>query len=245
MDLFYSKEPWLELGARSFLCRNRRTVSLQTIQRGFQHRPRRAVFCRSCRTIRRFPNLTGILYSSKAGKSSYQALQSKVEKRFSSGWNVLSAYTYSHSIDNDSGDASGTPNLNPSNFQFDRGSSAFDIRHRWITSVLYELPFGSGKRFLGSSAGWQNAVVGGWQMNVITTYSSGLSTTVASPDRSGVVFIAQRANATGINPGSNFSLNGQTLSPGQDFGGNNRGLILDQPERFRIDRTAATGHLRS
>ncbi len=180
----------------------------------------------------RFPNLAGILYSSKAGASSYNALEVKLEKRFTSGWNILSAYTYSHSIDNDSGDAGGTPNLNPSNFQLDRGSSAFDIRHRWVTSVLYELPVGKGKRFLGSASAWQDALVGGWQINFITTYSSGLSTLVTSPDLSGVVFINQRANATGINPGSSFSLNGQTVSPGNNFGSTNRGLYWINPNSF-------------
>ncbi|HEX4163856.1 MAG TPA: TonB-dependent receptor [Bryobacteraceae bacterium] len=180
----------------------------------------------------RFPNLTGILYSSKGGSSSYNAFETKLEKRFTSGWNLLSSYTYSHSIDNDSGDASGTPNLNPSNFQLDRGSSAFDVRHRWVTSVLYELPVGKGKQFLGSAPAWQDAFWGGWQVNFITTYMSGLSTTVTSPDLSGVVFIAQRANATGINPGSDFSLNGQTISPGNGFGGQNRGLYWINPGSF-------------
>ena len=180
----------------------------------------------------RFPNLAGILYSSEGGASDYNSLEAKFEKRFSSGWNVLSAYTYSHSIDNDSGDASGTPNLNPSNFQLDKGSSAFDIRHRWVTSVLYEFPVGKGRRFLSSSSAVTDALIGGWQLNFITTYMSGLSTTVTSPDQSGVVFIAQRANATGINPGSSFTLNGQTISPGQGFGGNNRGLYWINPNAF-------------
>ena len=180
----------------------------------------------------RFPNLTGILYSSEAGDSSYNALEAKLEKRFSGGWNVLSAYTYSHSIDNDSGDASGTPNLNPANFQLDKASSAFDIRHRWVTSVLYELPVGRNKRFLSSTSKIADLAIGGWQLNFITTYMSGLSTTVASPDQSGVVFVAQRANATGINSGSSFNLNGTTINPGQGFNGNNRGLYWINPNAF-------------
>ena len=181
---------------------------------------------------KQFPSLAGILYSSEAGSSSYNALDLKLDKRFSNGFSVLSAYTYSHSIDNDSGDAGGTPNLNPSNFQLDRGSSAFDVRHRWITSVLYELPVGKGKQFLSSAGGFADALVGGWQINLITTYSSGVSTSVASPDSSGVVFVAQRANATGINSGSSFSLNGSSITPGQGFGSNNRGLYWINPNAF-------------
>ena len=188
----------------------------------------------------RFPlsQLNGILYSSQSGLSNYNALEAKLEKRFSSGFSVLSAYTYSHSIDNDSGDSSGTPNLNPSNFQLDRGSSAFDVRNRWVTSVLYELPVGKGKRFLGSAGGLTNGVLGGWQINAITTYQSGLSVTPTSPDQSGVVFIAQRANATGLAQDSSFSLNGATVNPGQGYSSNNRGLYWFNPNAF-----AQTGSL--
>jgi hypothetical protein len=96
-------------------------------------------------------------------------LETKLEKTFSGGWNILSAYTYSHSIDNDSGDAGGTPNLNPANFQLDKGPSAFDVRHRWVTSVLYELPVGKGKHFMSSASTLTNLLVGGWQLNLITT----------------------------------------------------------------------------
>jgi hypothetical protein len=61
---------------------------------------------------------------------------------------------------------------------------------------------------------------------------SGLSTTVSSPDQSGVVFISQRANATGINPGSSFTLNGATIDPGEGFSGNNRSLYWINPNAF-------------
>jgi hypothetical protein len=69
-----------------------------------------------------------MLYSSQAGKGTFHALNMKLERRFSSGFSVLGAYTWSHSIDTDSGGSFGSPNLNPANFQLDAGESA--ARHQ-------------------------------------------------------------------------------------------------------------------
>ena len=183
-----------------------------------------------------YPNLSGILYSSQAGKASFNALNAKLERRFGSGFSFLVAYTWSHSIDTDSGASFGSPNLNPANFQLDRGSSDFDIRHRLVGSILYELPFGKGKSILGSASGLVNQVVGGWQLNLIPSYQSGVSRSVTSPNTSTISYITQRADATGIDPFSSFTLNGQTITPGEGFGSNNRSLYWFNPKAF--SRTA-------
>ena len=180
---------------------------------------------------RLFPGLGSILYSSQAGKSSFHAMNLKLERRFGHGFSLLTSYSWSHSIDDDSGGSFGTPNLNPSNFQLDVGSSDFDIRQRFVNSLLYELPFGKGKRFLGGS-GPANFIVGGWQLNVITAFQSGVNRNVTSPNLSTVARITQRADANGINPGADFTRNGQTISPGKDFGGANKNLYWFNPTAF-------------
>ena len=76
-----------------------------------------------------------MLYSSLSGKSNFNALNLKLERRFSQGFSVLSAYSWSHSIDTDSGGSFGSPNLNPANFALDKGSSDFDIRHRVLRNL--------------------------------------------------------------------------------------------------------------
>src|SRR5205085_1599469 len=95
-------------------------------------------------------NILGMLYSSLAGKSQFHAMNLKIERRFTQGFSVLGAYSWSHSIDTDSGGSFGSPNLNPANFQLDKGSSDFDIRQRFSTSVLYEFPIGKGKKMLSN-----------------------------------------------------------------------------------------------
>jgi hypothetical protein len=179
-----------------------------------------------------FPNLGGMLYSSSAGKANYNALDTKLERRFGNGFSVLLAYGWSHSIDTDSGGSYGSPNLNPANFQLDKGSSDFDIRQRFVGSIIYELPFGRGKQLFSSASGVLNQIIGGWQLNLIPTFQSGVNRTVTSPNTSTIAYITQHANATGISPGSSFVLNGQTIVPGQGFGGNNSSLYWFNPNAF-------------
>lgn len=75
------------------------------------------------------------------GNSVYHAFTLTVTKRFSRGFEMLSGWTYSHTID-DSTDLSTL--LNPqdnSNPNAERGNSDFDQRHRWITSAVFQSPY--------------------------------------------------------------------------------------------------------
>ena len=109
--------------------------------------------------------------------SYYHSLQVTSEQRNLHGLTMLTAYTFSKSIDTgeeitSGGDARQTIN----NWNLDgenRGRSNFDVRHRLVNSFLYELPVGSGKRFLGQG-GPAGRIFGGWQVNAISTVSSGI-----------------------------------------------------------------------
>jgi len=183
-------------------------------------------------TVDPYPNLNGILYSSQAGKGNFNAMNLKLERRFASGFSLLASYSWSHSIDTDSGGSFGSPNLNPANFQVDKGSSDFDIRQRFVGSLIYELPFGKGKPFLSSTSSWVNQLVGGWQLNFIPTFQSGVNRSVTSPNLSTIAFVTQRADATGIDSGSSFTANGAVIDPGEGFGDVNRSLYWFNPKAF-------------
>jgi hypothetical protein len=176
----------------------------------------------------RYPRLTGMLYSSLAGKSQFHGLNLKLERRFSNGLQVLMAHTFAKSIDTDSAGSFGSPNLNPANFQLDKGLSDFDIRNRWVTSVVYELPFGKGKAILPNPGKVGDLFIGGWQVNAIASIQSGVHRSVTSPNGTTIAFITQRADATGVNPFSEF--NG--IKPGEDFGGSNPGRFWFNPRAF-------------
>jgi hypothetical protein len=100
-----------------------------------------------------------------------------VERRFSGGLGFLSSYTWAHSIDdvaNAFGGADNGPIPQDRRFRrADRGTSGFDIKHRFVHSMNYELPFGQGRKWSYDS-GAAEAILGGWDMNVIFTAQSGL-----------------------------------------------------------------------
>lgn len=121
---------------------------------------------------------TGIDWFRSSGKSDYHSLQAHYEKRFSRGLEFQASYTWAHSID-----IASNANLGPTqnnsdfrNFRFpnaEKGNSDFDVRHRFVGSLMYELPLGHGKQFFGNAAGAWNQIVGGWQLASIVTVSTG------------------------------------------------------------------------
>ena len=129
---------------------------------------------------RPFPKFAGSFQNMNApSNSSYHALQARLQHRFANGFTLLGSYAYGRSIDNGSGvrTTDGDP-LTPSNnydLRHERGLSAFQFKHRFITSALYELPIGKGKAL--NLDGWANTLIGGWQLGGILTFQSGFPAT--------------------------------------------------------------------
>jgi len=108
--------------------------------------------------------------------ASYHSLQTKVERRFGNGFSMLSSYTWSQSIDNSTdGEDTGNGPIIPQN-SFDtnaeKGPSGFDVKHRFVTSNVYDLPFGREGRWLGGSK-LARAVFGGFQIGGILVAQTG------------------------------------------------------------------------
>ncbi|MDX1982165.1 MAG: TonB-dependent receptor [Bryobacteraceae bacterium] len=175
-----------------------------------------------------YPRLVGMLYSSQAGMSQFHGLNLKMERRFQNGFQLLMAHSWMKSIDTDSAGAWGTPNLNPANFQLDKGVSDFNIAHRWVASVVYELPFGKGKRFLGNIGKAGDLVAGGWQLNTIASWQSGVPRIISAPNNTTLAFVSQRADDTGAGMYSSFG----GITPREDFGGANHRRFWLNPAAF-------------
>ena len=122
------------------------------------------------------PNIAGVNNTTTFGFGNYAGLTAKWEKRYSSGLQYLIAYTYGHALSNSGTTLSGSAGFT-SKDQRDYGlnysSAAWDIRHSTTSSVLYDLPFGKGKRFMNSANRPANALIGGWQLNGILTLRTG------------------------------------------------------------------------
>jgi len=75
--------------------------------------------------------------------STYNGMIAKLERRFSKGMTLLASYTYGHSIDGggNNNDANDPGPQDARNTRAQKGNSNFDIRHRFVVSGLYQLPF--------------------------------------------------------------------------------------------------------
>lgn len=109
--------------------------------------------------------------------SSYNSLQWVIEKRFSRGYSVNSAFTWSKAID-----MRDAPN--PANRRSGRGLSQYDRAAAWVVSHSWELPYGPGKHFGSSAGGVAKAALAGWQFHGITSLESGFPFTAVLSNNS-------------------------------------------------------------
>lgn len=106
------------------------------------------------------------------GKSQYDSLQVQLERRFSKGWQYRVAYTFSNTKDNGEGafDSVGDTNIN---FVEPFSKSRLDFPHVLSIELVYDLPFGKGRRWGSDIPSALDAIIGGWQLNGIYRVSSG------------------------------------------------------------------------
>ena len=114
------------------------------------------------------------------GSSSYNSMQSKLEKRFAEGLSILASYTWAHAIDDSPGGiCSGGASArdcgpdDPTRPQLERASSDTDVRHRFTFSNVYDLPIGRSRRIGGGMPKAADFLIGGFQLNNIVTVQSG------------------------------------------------------------------------
>ena len=101
------------------------------------------------------------------GNTQYDALQVRLNKRFNQGLQVQASYVWAKNFDN------GTNHQDSFRPMADFAVSSQDVRQRFVASYIYELPVGRGHHFGGNMSPWEDLVVGGWQVNGITTLQGG------------------------------------------------------------------------
>lgn len=145
-------------------------------------------------------------YVENSAYSNYHALQAKAEIKFWRGLSLLTSYAWAKSIDNLSGDAQGFSSQDPDNNRAETGVSDYDVKHRFVASSNYVLPFGR------SWGGVGGHVARGWELGGILTLQTGfpftpaISTDVANtgnsrrPDRVGNGALSQRTLSRDFDP---------------------------------------------
>ena len=116
--------------------------------------------------LKPYPEFGSIQETEPNGYSWYHSLQAQVVKRFSHGYTLNVAYTFSKIIE-------ATSYLNPSDPMPWRGIGTFDRPHRIVVSGIWELPVGRGRSFASHAPGWVDAAIGGWQLNAVVSHQSG------------------------------------------------------------------------
>jgi hypothetical protein len=138
---------------------------------------------------RSFPTLGDIQFLENRVLSNYHSMQVRVEKRFSQGFTFLGSYTWGKAL-TESPDHLSTSGAgagfdvgtfrepqNPNNLKAERGLAEFDIKHRFVMSYVWELPFGQGRRYGSNAGALADLLLGGWNVTGIHSFQSGLGLT--------------------------------------------------------------------
>lgn len=118
------------------------------------------------------PYYSSIVDILSVANSNYNALQVSANKRFNHGLTILANYTWSKSIDDASND-SDSP-ADPFNIRADRAVSTYNLPQKFVASFVWDLP---GEKIHNALV---RTVAGGWELNGILTFQSGLPFSVTS-----------------------------------------------------------------
>ncbi|MFN3324773.1 MAG: TonB-dependent receptor domain-containing protein [Bryobacteraceae bacterium] len=117
---------------------------------------------------------TSMTESVTFGFSHYHGFATKLEKRMSNGLDFLASYTWSHALTNLGTPLTGGPGVRDvRNLSAEYAHAPFDIRHRFVYSTVYDLPFGRGRKFGSNWNRATNLLIGNWQVNGILTLQTG------------------------------------------------------------------------
>jgi outer membrane receptor protein involved in Fe transport len=189
---------------------------------------------------RPFPRFAGISLYDNLGKTWYNALQVKLERRFTQGLLFNGVYSFGKHLMDGVGSGQGDA---PEPFApegYNRGRSGYDRKHILNINTVYELPFGRGRRFLSGANRVVNGLLGGWQLSGIYSFTSGAPVSISVPGATLGNGRGTRANVTG-DPGISdgtaerwFNTAAFVAPPARQFGGSGIG-ILDAPGSHVLD----------
>lgn len=157
----------------------------------------------SCDSLRPAPYIFGLNGTASFGFGNYDGLTTTLTKHYSSGLQFLASYTYGHALANSGTTLSGSSGLgtiDPTNYNTSYANASWDIRHNFVTSFSYDVPFGRGKKYGASMNRAVDALAGGWQMNGILTLHSGQPITLRGIDCSGQWNLCRPDLVPGMNP---------------------------------------------
>ena len=188
---------------------------------------------------RPFPQYPNINYLENGATHTYHALNIEVQRNVAVGLDFQSGWTWASDV----GDYLDTAGIieNPFDRSRERGPQMNTPRHRFVNSIIYDLPFGRNRRWLNSAPAVVNAIAGGWQLSAMGVMQTGdfLTPTVRIPDPTGTAYTASgnrplvtiRPDLVGDPSVSNpdrtgwFNVDAFQAPPIGRFGNSGRGLV--------------------
>ncbi|MDQ2774409.1 MAG: carboxypeptidase regulatory-like domain-containing protein [Acidobacteriota bacterium] len=191
--------------------------------------------------LRPFPQYIGVGVEASAniGNSTYNSLQLKAEKRYSKGLWLLASYTWSKTITDASSQLGGffsSSARDNYNRSLEKALATYDVPSRLVAAFNYELPIGAGKPLL--SQGVASKILGGWQVNGILTYQSGVPIQISANNTLPLFNSGNTPNSVpgqrvensfgGFDPGKNILLNSAAFTiPGPNQFGTSAQILPD------------------
>jgi len=127
-----------------------------------------------------FPAWSKVRMRAAGAISTYESMQTEVIHKYSHGLTLQSTWTWARNLsDTESWPRSGFDGeitgdtMNRFNLRGDYGNVGGTRKHRWITTLVDELPVGKGRRFLGNANGVVDGILGGWQLSTIFLAETG------------------------------------------------------------------------
>jgi hypothetical protein len=121
---------------------------------------------------------------SNYGHNSHHSGTMRIEKRYSSGLSFSGFYTMAKTLTESDSEA-GAGGITFYNRRLEKARANYDLHHRFVSIMIYELPFGKGRPWM-NAGGWKDHALGGWEITWVQTFQSGVPFTVGfsgSPNR--------------------------------------------------------------
>ncbi len=129
--------------------------------------------------LAKFPYMQEV---SSFGWGNFNGAIVKVQRQFSNGFSLIASYTYSKALASAQQGSNSTLNQRRNCLQCDYGPTTSNVPQALVVSAVYDLPVGRGKRFGNGMNRAADAVVGGWNVNFISTFQGGTPFTVTAPN---------------------------------------------------------------
>ena len=173
---------------------------------------------------RPYPEWAGIELYETVGRSQYDGLQMKYERRLRNGWYNLTSYTYGRAYSETGGFAAGNTPQVLNDWRAEWAPESQTPRHRLSIANIYQLPIGSGRAIGTGWSGLTDLILGGWQLSTLFTWQTGIPVNITLA-------------ASGIDPHTGLAYrflnrNGGSLRP--NLGGTPNTGVDPNDDRFRF-----------